>query len=359
MEYPVVKIPESFLALKNHQLLYPKKPEIPKKPQKPELLNEDNEGCLQVVAYFMFLPIVMGFFLFFGNLFAGDSEDFGLGALFLFGGLIVFWIFKPTDKNKKENENRMKKYQLDLFQFNTNVLPKYQSELEVYNKKVELLSNHEFRGELAEKRFWQSLVKSSKPQLADKEGNKGVTEEMFYKLLRSRFKTKILVGYSVNKDENPLGYIPDFIYYDSKKGLCVDIEIDEPYEGKTNKPIHYIGSDDSRDEFFLSKNWIVIRFAEEQIVKQPNSCVNFIAKIINDYFPEIEVDSKTEELLLIKRWTKQEAEIMAFKLYRNSYIPLSSISKLQIESNKTKHKRGEEKTSRFKSDLAQDDDLPF
>lgn len=358
MEYPIIKAPDSFLATKNHELLYPEKPVVPEEPQKPELLDE-NEGCLGMISYMMFLPIIMGFFLFFGNLFSGDSEDFGMGALFFFGGLIIFLIFKPSGQNKKSNEERIEKYKREIHKYNTEVLSKYQSEVEVYNEKVRLLNDEVFRNELAKNKLEQGLFKSAKPVLIKNKAKKGVSEELFLKYLKLKFGTRILVGYTIDSSENIYEYIPDFVYYNPKNGLCIDIEIDEPYEGATNEPIHYIGADDSRDNFFLSKNWVIVRFAEEQVIKQPDSCANFIAMVINYYLPNTETISKTEKLSFIKRWTKQEAEIMAFKLYRNTYIPLSSISKLQIENENIKKESEADKNIRAKSDFLEDDDLPF
>ncbi|MGL5804352.1 MAG: hypothetical protein ACRC2R_09720 [Xenococcaceae cyanobacterium] len=51
----------------------------------------------------------------------------------------------------------------------------------------------------------------------------------------------------------------------------------------------YIQSDESaidlfkekqKHEYFLTKKWIVIRFAQEQIDKYPDSCCQLIAKVI-------------------------------------------------------------------------------
>ena len=42
-----------------------------------------------------------------------------------------------------------------------------------------------------------------------------------------------------------------------------------------------MGKDNQRNQFFLEKNWVVIRFSELQVVKYPDSCCKAIARIIS------------------------------------------------------------------------------
>lgn len=47
-------------------------------------------------------------------------------------------------------------------------------------------------------------------------------------------------------------YRPDFCLYWAKKQLYIDIEIDEPYDIVSRKPIHYQGNGDNlRDRYFI------------------------------------------------------------------------------------------------------------
>lgn len=102
----------------------------------------------------------------------------------------------------------------------------------------------------------------------------------------------------------------------------MDIEVDEPYSGISRKPMHYIGSyDQDRDRYFNQHGWVVIRFTEEQVVKQPIPCCHFIGKVLNALIPQY---SFPEELALelkpVIQWTYEEAERMALENFRESYL---------------------------------------
>ncbi len=121
-------------------------------------------------------------------------------------------------------------------------------------------------------------------------------------------------------------YEPDIaIIYDNKNlDIRIDVEIDEPYSGYTREPIHYIGcGDEFRDKNMMNAGWIVMRFAEEQIVKYPKECIAEIFKLIHLLDNTTNVPSeyaKCESLKKIKRWSDLEAKMMAFDNYRESYL---------------------------------------
>lgn len=137
-------------------------------------------------------------------------------------------------------------------------------------------------------------------------------------------------------------YEPDFIIK-LDKGIYLDIEIDEPYVGNNGKIIHYFDEefnqsvDAVRDQFFLKNNWIIIRFAEEQIFKQPQACCKFIGEVIKNLNLEFDMSifTKINTLKNVKVWNKEDALIMMRKRYRETYFPQSirnSIKK-NIEGN--------------------------
>ena len=108
-------------------------------------------------------------------------------------------------------------------------------------------------------------------------------------------------------------FYPDLVIDTGK--IKIDVEIDEPYDYKTKKEIHYIGCNDSkRNRAFLNSNWIVIRFAESQIENYLDECVVFIEllalSLINKNYDTIK---KLPYWMphRIERWTKEEARMMA------------------------------------------------
>ncbi|MEQ9552360.1 MAG: hypothetical protein RIM23_22445 [Coleofasciculus sp. G3-WIS-01] len=123
-------------------------------------------------------------------------------------------------------------------------------------------------------------------------------------------------------------YSADFILVHQPTGLAIDIEIDEPYEGRTGKPHHCVdrGKDSQRNRFFLERNWVVIRFSELQVVKYPDSCCKAIARVVaqitGDYRGLVRLQS-IDDLTLHKQWTVKEARYMAKTRFRNSYLQAS------------------------------------
>lgn len=111
-------------------------------------------------------------------------------------------------------------------------------------------------------------------------------------------------------------YYPDIVYLDPDIKLSIDIEIDEPYVSHSGEPIHYGDKDKKRNDDFLNESWIVIRFAEEQVVKQPEDCSTLIQDLIK------RIKSGTEEIELkniesINRWDKVKAIELAKNKSRN------------------------------------------
>jgi hypothetical protein len=108
-------------------------------------------------------------------------------------------------------------------------------------------------------------------------------------------------------------------------GLGIQVEIDEPYEGKQSRPHHC--SDDSgdkqRDIFFLERGWIIIRFAERQVVESPVACCRVIGQVLAELTGErscLDAIGKQQPLAKTATWTTKEAMVMAKKNFRHQYL---------------------------------------
>lgn len=142
----------------------------------------------------------------------------------------------------------------------------------------------------------------------------------------SSYKLHIFDDYVLLPYEGCRPYELDIAIIDMENpSIRIDIEIDEPYTAITNTPIHYIGcGDDMRDMQLNNLGWIVVRFSEEQIYTAPQDCIAYIAQLIHCLSPD-----KTFPYDLLsgqqpdcyKRWTKIEAEVMASKKKRETYLP--------------------------------------
>jgi hypothetical protein len=142
---------------------------------------------------------------------------------------------------------------------------------------------------------------------------KGKMEDWFYAKLDDFFGEKIIYGGCV-KMYNGREYYPDYIYVEEDKGLYIDIEIDEPYTLKDYNPIHTIGDNKDRDDFFESQYWGVIRFSENQIRTHPNQCLALIEKFVENIIREKPIPKWPESFE--KRWDREMSIEMANRQYR-------------------------------------------
>ena len=169
-----------------------------------------------------------------------------------------------------------------------------------------------------------------KPPVNGKTSNKGMTEESFCRdFLMRYFKDQVFDSLTVFMGLTP--YEPDLAFIDSTSGknIFIDIEIDEPYDGISRKPTHYLTQngtfDDNRNKGFTDRGWMVIRFAEEQIVKYPNECARFIGEVINSVNPLFTSTCLDfpGSLKSISMWTDAEARAFAAAKKREKYLGIS------------------------------------
>ena len=215
--------------------------------------------------------------------------------------------YKSVPLTKEEMEQRIIKYkneegfyQLELNQFNE-LMRYYETRMTYFriyirdNKQNYLL-----------KKYHQYLRVIEAPKRSDKLVLKGRTEDSFLVHLLKYFSDEIKINMQLNTHGS--SFYPDFVYESKIMGFYIDIEIDEQYDLSTKKPIHYIGGDDEgRNDFFLKKNWFIIRFAEEQVKKHPEECCRFIKSVIDVI--ESPTSSNYElkpNFPKIRRWTYEE-----------------------------------------------------
>jgi hypothetical protein len=155
----------------------------------------------------------------------------------------------------------------------------------------------------------------------------GVSEKQFFVYLCRYFSGfyDFCMGGEFPIPGTSFRYTADFILVHQPTGLAIDIEIDEPYDGRTGKPHHCVdrGKDSQRNQFFLQRNWVVIRFSELQVVKYPDACCRVIARVIfqitGDYRGLVRL-GKVASLLADKQWTSKQASYMYRIKFRKSYL---------------------------------------
>ncbi len=115
-------------------------------------------------------------------------------------------------------------------------------------------------------------------------------------------------------------FYPDFIYHDDT-GLTINIEVDEPYALSDHTPIHYHGQDKARNGYFVRQRWVVVRFTEEQVVRQPELCCKELAQLIfrlnrRHYAVRFLYDSLRPQ----PSWSRQQAQQFARQQVREKYL---------------------------------------
>ena len=162
---------------------------------------------------------------------------------------------------------------------------------------------------------------------------KGVSESYFQRYLAKYFGDILHPTYEFKIDEN-YRYSSDFTLIQGN-GISLIIEIDEPYNGKDNKPHHCIDidKDDRRDEFFVDGNWIVIRLSEYQVCAYPIECCSVIARTIDSIDPTSNLSRQfkgVRDLPVDRRWNTRQATQMAQQDYRLGYLEKYGVYKQKV-----------------------------
>ena len=208
----------------------------------------------------------------------------------------------------------------------------YPKKLKVYNQKK---SQHEAKVKAARNpervtEFRYKLLLDVLSQTVPNNGTNsraklGWSEAEFGNHLRRYFPGEIHTGLTLNIPGYDHPYTPDFAYINQLLSLSIDIEIDEPYVYKTGEPTHFVESrkDAQRNDFFLSRGWVVIRFSEEQVVRWPKSCCRQVAEAIAQTLGDnalLNQFTNVPDLQPIDQWTEESARQMAASGYRDKYL---------------------------------------
>jgi hypothetical protein len=380
--YPIILLPEGLLKIVSANPTIPsppveppkpilKEPILPLKPAEPTSFSQ-AWGCgLLLMGMFGLIVYSARSSKFVGDIMSNLPTLFMLIFLLapFIGIYLIYSYHINASKKKEEYVKKFKQYETDLKKYNeskttykvnhdkslieykTITFPNYLRQLlDHESEKIRILSpvnilNHRI-----------SLIKdflqeSRKPKRVDNPYLTGVSEAAFFNFLKSK-SLNYERNYSV-LDDKFAGryYVPDIVYFDRNNGLLIDIEIDEPYLGSDGSPIHYLGFDDKRNEYFKNCGWIIVRFAEEQVVKYAEQCYSLINKLIQGV-NMANFNFNVKELPPVPQWTKDEAHKLAFVRSRNKYLGRNLIEKIPNEILI-------EKPNEIEKRAIWEDDLPF
>lgn len=303
MDYPILRIPENFQDVYTEEIPVPDKPAPPKEPY------------IEKKSAWSFLVLLIPFLLI-QAYFKASIE-----AILITGGIgITFIIIYSIKLTIEENQTHKEKVKLHKAQ-----LKNFENELVEYNELVKKIRNPEDTKIFRTKRIKEEIFNTTLPWGESSNINKGFSEDYFYRFLCNRFPNNIYRDIILEDFGSDRSYQPDFIFQDQDTLLHIDIEIDEPYIKKSKEPIHFLKNnnhiDKDRDDFFTSHSWIVIRFAEEQVIKFPERCCDYIAEVIFDFTQKNEwLPSENFSLQKVKAWSYAEALSLFDRSYREEYF---------------------------------------
>jgi hypothetical protein len=310
--YPYIKIPNSIESIRN---VFPTKPVMPTKPVKPMIPEQKTTSNYWI----LFIAIIAFVFILVSVAEKGSGE--GAFLIFLLPLFFYFTIYKASDRKlERKYEKEYSDYLEEKINYENNITI-YDNKIIEYKDRLSKLFSDEGIFEFRLKTISEILsINDYKPKLVSRPIRKGVSERLFAKHLEDFFGNKILSGYEVGFFDRP--YVPDFIYYDNRTNLLIDIEIDEPYTIDDNNylPIHCIDevNDNNRDDFFTNNGWIVIRFAEEQVIRYPKESCEVILDLIDAVMNFKDVD--LTNIPHINRWNTSRANEFIKRNYRNTYL---------------------------------------
>lgn len=170
---------------------------------------------------------------------------------------------------------------------------------------------------------------------ANSSAREGKAEKAFRSHLKQFFPDKIYANLTLKIPGFSHPYTPDIAYIDRAIGLYIDIEVDEPYAYHTREVIHHDTSekDFNRNQFFVNKGWIVIRFSEQQVICYPDSCCKLVAQKIAQIMVDDSILNRfanIPELPKQRQWTEAEASQMAVERARDNYQMLCSTQHVEV-----------------------------
>jgi hypothetical protein len=330
--YPVEKLPlkisEAYSALPPP----PYEPHKPVAPQLPKFYPKAEIIDLLPLAIIITFSISL-FFVFWNfhplaNILAYISFMFILfGFRYVFKEPLAYFDYRRQDKEKIKED--LDFYNEQLKYYNGIAVPSYPEKVREWKLRVaENLQKafiERYRVDCVSKILSASGVPLNHPKNSD--FKKGIYEQKVLEHLLRHFPNKIYIGGTAKDEKGEVGKwapLPDFVVHDNDIGYNLVVEVDEPYDLQYGYPIHCIDSDDSRDEYFLRQNWLVLRFAEIQWVNQPNECCDYIAKFINEATlgsSSMVVSGIFKNLLPVNSWSESDAAGMELSGLRESYLP--------------------------------------
>lgn len=306
--YPVIVLPYDLQAALEAVPPVPQVPVRPGVPRAPDKVSTFNFGI-----------VVLG-----GGLLMSAVSEVGILGM-AFGVILIIIQHFSIQTTKRTHARELHAYTVAL-----QAVEEYPAKMMRYHQEVVHHQAPGYAERYRREQINKELAATTKPApmsaMQQLTIQKGSSEANFNQVLMKRFgpsyiSSALCLPITYGRRDN--NYYPDFTY-SHPSGLRIDIEIDEPYSGVTKEPIHYRGQDAQRNKYFTEKGWVVLRFAEQQIVTQPELCCQLVEQVAleltasQDYLFQM-----LGTLMPVPQWTMEQAREMARRNIRESYTTSS------------------------------------
>jgi hypothetical protein len=214
------------------------------------------------------------------------------------------------ERKRLEVKNE-REYHEDLVFYNNELLPQYEKEYKTYEtKRNQQVKDLNDAFPLIVRQIWlQAMVTSSNAFSYGNTSNPVTSVKKFIIRLSLLFAKYLKANMKVFDIQSEI-----ILNIDNK--ICINIEIDEPYNRETRQETHFVGSnDEKRDNVFAENNWFVLRFTESQVNYALAECISIVQELVQftqngntQHLIKLNELSRSIEVLC---WTKEEARLMA------------------------------------------------
>jgi len=222
------------------------------------------------------------------------------------------WVRKVTKAHEIEALMSFCKHYADGYEYAL----KYEFVEDEYKKRLkEQIELLDFYAPKICSYIWKQCIEAKGDIIEGKNPKVGSQEKTLLKAIDAMYPKYWKINYKKGI------YYPDIIIAIENK-YYIDIEIDEPYVHSKDEihSIHYKGKDNERNEYFISENWFVLRFAEENVIKNIDMCISILDNLI-----KFIKTGETKYLLILKEqcesikipmWSRDEGVIMSIAQVR-------------------------------------------
>ncbi len=256
----------------------------------------------------------------------------------LIAHLLMREFFKELDKaNRVDRKRSQQLYWRDNQRINLDFNQQLKAQIRTnYFANLQRKSPYQKSRRAAKK---SSLSLQVERGVASQDAPKGVSEAFLLNFLRLYFADCQITEDYFSLENSNFGYTTDFTIVEPTMGVAIDLEVDEPYEGKYKTPHHCYDQrkDLWRNKFFTERGWIVVRVSEFQVVHQPESVCRLVAQILDrvtgnsKYLQPLEAIADLE---IDKCWNTIACKQMINKLTREKYLDRAGIYKHDLKREK-------------------------